>query len=164
MTSPLRRKRPTIALAPTTPPRTERSAWGRHMLALLAAGLFASLADAQTNPPPTAKMRVYTRDSLGISPPEPLEEVQLGPGPIEKIAAQGRPQKPEDEIADFQLRLEPPDPERLFLRDSERGFQDRVRQEARNRLGAVRVIFPEDSPLTKEAWTPRQFPPRTELV
>ena len=108
------------------------------MLALLAAGLFASLADAQTNPPPTAKMRVYTRDSLGISPPEPLEEVQLGPGPIEKIAAQGRPQKPEDEIADFQLRLEPPDPERLFLRDSERGFQDRVRQEARNRLGAVR--------------------------
>jgi len=133
---------------------------------VLAIGLFTGLADAQTTTPTSAKTQLYTRESLGITTPPnaATEAVQAGPGPIEKISAQGRPKPPEDEIADFQIPLEPPDPERLFQRDSERGFQDRVRQEARKRPGAVRVVFPEDPPLTKEAWAPRQFPPRTEFV
>src|SRR5262249_47892163 len=176
MTSPLRRKHPTTARARTTPPPTalepradfpaapgkRRRGWkpAPHWLALLGALVFADLAHAQASFSPVSNSRTYTRQSLGVNDPDAAAEG----GPIEKISGTGRPRPIEDEIADFVIPLEPPDPARLFQRESEAALQARIRQESRRKPGAVRVFFPEDPPLTKEKYTPRQFPPLTELV
>jgi len=182
MTSPLRRKHPTTAHARITPPPTALEAcalWPksprqaqpdlrlvrlrpiRQWLALLGALVFANLAHAQSSFTPVSNSRTYTRQSLGVN--DPAASAAEG-GPIEKISGTGRPRPIEDEIADFQIPLEPPDMARLFRRESEGGLQARIRQEARRKLGGQRVFFPEDPPLTKETYTPRQFPPLTELV
>jgi len=78
------------------------------------------------------------------------------------VAAQGKP-KYDDEM-DFQVRTELPSPEILFRRDSEKDVFERIRQEARKRLGTGRVYFPEQVPLTKEKYTPRSWEPRFKGV
>jgi len=50
------------------------------------------------------------------------------------------------------IRTELPGPQRLFMRESEAQFYDRIRQETKNDKGAVPAIFPEEMPLTKEKY------------
>jgi hypothetical protein len=69
-----------------------------------------------------------------------------------------------DDISEYKIQLEPPGSDRVFIRDSEKNLQERMRQEARNRKNIERIVFPEEPPLTTESYTPRSFPPMTEAV
>jgi hypothetical protein len=128
-------------------------------LSLWVAGLVAGLAAAQppSQSPQTTKATVPTRENL-ISqvPPRP----ELGPDRLGQI----QPRAGGEELEYFQIFIGPPDPDRLFRRESEIDWQERIKQEARRRPSAQRIIFPEDVPLTKEPFRPRQFPPLTETV
>lgn len=61
------------------------------------------------------------------------------------------------------VRTDLPGPQRLFLRQSETQFFDRIAQEVKKQGGA-RAMFPETPILSKEPWRPRAFPPMVEFV
>lgn len=88
-------------------------------------------------------------------------------GEIEQVQAEkkryGRPRKDIDEI-DAPSYGDMPGPDRLFRRESEDDWKDRVRQEERRRLGADKVEFPQEPPMPKETWTPRYYPPATAVA
>jgi hypothetical protein len=50
------------------------------------------------------------------------------------------------------IRTDLPGPQRLFMRESEAAFYDRIRQETKNDRGAVPAIFPEEIPISKEKY------------
>jgi hypothetical protein len=76
----------------------------------------------------------------------------------------GRP-RPDYVDTDIQINTEIPSLQRLVgLRDSEAGFFERIRQEARRNLGSERVPFPEEPPLTKEPFSARPFPALVKYV
>lgn len=131
------------------------------LLAGLVAGLAAGQQPGQPPPPQLSDLVSHTRESLGWTGHQPPKTPPLGP--IERTAAQARPNGDED-IETFQIFIEPPDPERLFRRYSEMEWREQVRQDARRRPGQQRITFPEDVPLTKEPFAPRKFPPLTEIV
>jgi hypothetical protein len=137
-------------------------------LSLCALGLFAGMAAAQ-HLPLSSKATSYSRESLGRTGQAPAQTLAQTPaqapqlGPLDRVAAQIRP-KGEEDLEYFQIYIEPPDPERLFRRESEKEWRERIKQEARRRPTAQRIIFPEEIPLTKEPYVPRQFPPLTETV
>jgi len=57
-----------------------------------------------------------------------------------------------------------PSLETLTRRDSEAGFRERLRQDARRNRGSQRVPFPEEKSLTKEPFAPRPFPAPVKYV
>jgi hypothetical protein len=61
------------------------------------------------------------------------------------------------------VRGELPGPQRLFTRDSETQFFDRIRLEMKKQPGG-RAIFPDDPIISKEAPKPRKFALRPVLV
>jgi len=69
--------------------------------------------------------------------------------------------RPED-IYDITASTELPGPERLFRRQSEREFFERLREDYREKRD--RIIFPKVEALTTERYQKRQFPPRVEGV
>jgi hypothetical protein len=187
MTSPLRRKRRITARGRSTPPAMlSKSSWrrlGSHrallfLLTLVTASVLVSAAAAQ-EPVST----IYTAYSPGAasspgaagSPGEPgagvtqaLFEAQPGqpPGqPVRPAAAQaGRPKDYDDETIDLPIQTEPPDPARLFERDSEASWKTRIVELSRRKMGGPRIIFPDYEPLARTPLAPRFFPPLTELV
>jgi hypothetical protein len=82
------------------------------------------------------------------------------PNPILPIVAQ---RVPAEERLETNVRTELPGPQRLFLRESEAQFFDRLAQEMK-RQGGTRAIFPETPVLSKEPYQPRCFPHMVELV
>jgi hypothetical protein len=79
-------------------------------------------------------------------------------------AQEGRPKdRPAEALYDFSVALELPGSDRVFRRDSETDFYDRIRLESA-RPGQGPVIFPEEYPLTTEKYQRRPFPPRVEGV
>jgi hypothetical protein len=72
--------------------------------------------------------------------------------------------RPTDEQGEYSIQLEPPGPERLFRLESERSLQERMRNEARQRPIMERITFPEEPVLSREAYSPRVFPPAHEVV
>ncbi len=70
-----------------------------------------------------------------------------------------------DDVSDIQIRPELPGIERMFMRDSEANFFNRLRQEAKRVPGAGPVIFPTQTPISKEKYTQPTYPridPRTK--
>jgi hypothetical protein len=66
-------------------------------------------------------------------------------------------QKPADDGMDDFIRTELPGPQRLFMRESEAQFYERLAQKAKKTPGATRAIFPPQEPVSKEKYTPRRF-------
>jgi hypothetical protein len=64
---------------------------------------------------------------------------------------------------EVQIQLEPPGPEAVFKRESERAFQERLRQLSRQEK-TTRHDFPDEPVLSTETYTGRSFPPMTQLV
>ena len=67
----------------------------------------------------------------------------------------------EREDLDFTQDL--PGPQRLFRRESEPQFQERIRLESK-RFGGAKVHFPENPVISREPLKPRQFEPSVALV
>lgn len=69
----------------------------------------------------------------------------------------GRPKKEEEFEAP--TYTDTPGMQRLFRRESEEEWKDRMRQEERRRPGADKVEFPTEPAPVKDAYAPRMFPP-----
>jgi hypothetical protein len=101
--------------------------------------------------PATASPSVYTETTQPI---EPAKTAQ--PSPRRRTTV--------DERAASTARTELPGPNRLFQRESEEEFFERIAQEMKAQSGSVRAIFPESSVVTKASYQPRAFPEMVELV
>lgn len=84
---------------------------------------------------------------------QPVDEQQ----PIVPIAAQMPPRGPGDDRMDAYVRTELPGPQRLFQRESEGQFFERIAQDMKKQPGATRAIFPESPVISKEKYAPRRF-------
>ncbi len=89
-------------------------------------------------------------DALAQARPAPQ------PSPIRAPTEEGEAQP--------QIQLIPPGPDRLFRRESEKSFQERMRQEARGRRPLDRIEFPPEPVLSTERFVARNFPPGREIV
>lgn len=65
--------------------------------------------------------------------------------------------KPTDDRMEGYIRTELPGPQRLFMRDSEQAFLERIAQEAKKTPGSQRAIFPESPIISKEKHQPRRW-------
>ncbi len=73
--------------------------------------------------------------------------------------------RPSDDQSTQQIQLTPPGPERIFGRlDTEKEFQERMKQEGLERSPADRVAFPMEPIVTTKSYARRQFAPITEFV
>jgi hypothetical protein len=101
-----------------------------------------------------------------LPPPRPVDRNGVLPPPSEvRPVFMQQPMGPEaisqpgEENFGFQIQLEPPGPMRLFRLESEAGLQERIRQEARQRVPMEhRVVFPDEPILSREAYAGRQWP------
>jgi hypothetical protein len=67
-----------------------------------------------------------------------------------------------DELKQYQILLEPPSPEALFgRRDSEKMFEQRMRQQAKQMVPPSMVQFPDKPVLSKTEYQGRSFPEQT---
>ncbi len=70
-----------------------------------------------------------------------------------------------DEIKQYQILLEPPSPEALFGRlDSEKMFEQRMRQQAKQQMPPGSVQFPDKPVLSKSEFQGRAFPPQVMIA
>jgi len=155
------------------PARTpvDATVW-RCLGAVITLLLIAGTTPAQT--PPGTLPPVVPSQPLPSSPTIPPSPAASGVAPAEDGSIQqaggqqrpsyGRPGLDEDVSTDIQINTDVPSLGPLTRRDSEAEFFDRLRQEARKSRGSERVPFPEEQPLTKEAFSPRPFPPLVKFV
>ena len=72
-----------------------------------------------------------------------------------------------DDIADLNLRTDLPGAQRLFMRESEANFYERIRQDAKRYPGSNPAIFPTDEPvISRDFYVHPNYPrldPRTKL-
>jgi hypothetical protein len=141
--------------------------------------VLGSVASAQTLPPAPVSWPPVTVDQ-----PQPLpsglfqnvDPVQFKPGGPEKgpepkvekpsrieIPPGTRIQNAEGE-ADFAVQTEPPGLDRLTRRVSEAQFYEILRDDARRRPGEGRIYFPEEEPVSKDPYAPRQSPVMVRYV
>jgi hypothetical protein len=96
----------------------------------------------------------------GVDDPDALAQARpappLQPSPIKAPTEEGEAQP--------QIQLIPPGPDRLFRRESEKNFQERMRQEARGRRPLDRIEFPSEPVLSTEKYVARNFPPGRQIV
>jgi hypothetical protein len=90
------------------------------------------------------------------------------PAPAIQPAALQQPPRPEgpfpafplgDDSPRYAIQLEPPGTQRLFRLESEAQLQQRMRQEARERVPPERISFPEEPVVSKDRYMGRQWPP-----
>jgi hypothetical protein len=93
---------------------------------------------------------------------------QVPPRNIEQQGPQATDQQQggaySEQEPEYTIQLEPPGPDRLFRLESEKTFQERMRQEARGRPTLERIVFPDEPVLSTEPYTGRVFPPAKEIV
>lgn len=86
---------------------------------------------------------------------------QAQPGKLVPIAVQGKVVPPQRGMAEGGtqrfIRTELPGPQRLFMRESESQFYDRIRQEAKE-ANDPPAIFPEEIPISKKRVTVQTYP------
>jgi hypothetical protein len=87
----------------------------------------------------------------------------LAEAPAKVVAQPSVPRGPAspDDVEPY-VRIDLPGPQRLFQRDSEAQFFERIVQEMRKQKG--RAIFPVEPVISREPFQPRNFPPMVELV
>lgn len=90
-----------------------------------------------------------------------IPTTQVVPNGIRQVQAKMPQARPQDEGADIFVRTELPGPQRLFTRESESQFYDRIRHEVKKQPGAGPAIFPEEAPISK-GWHSRPTYPRID--
>jgi hypothetical protein len=95
-----------------------------------------------------------------------LEEVSsIRPAAFQQPPEKGRDMRAPSEALEeeVQIQLEPPGPEAVFKRESERNFMERLRQISRQQK-TTRYDFPDEPVLSTEKYAGRNFPPMNQLV
>src|SRR5262249_27413973 len=123
---------------------------------------------AVTPPAPVSPAVSSTQSAAQVMPAQwtaPAES-RTGPSFLQQVGMQAPPggMRLAEDTLDVTIQLEPPGPDRVFRRESERLLQERMRQEARNRKPLERITFPDEPVLSTEQYTERMFPPSTEVV
>ncbi len=110
---------------------------------------------------PAADQRVPT---VVLQPVAARSDIRLAStSPVRQVTIQGG--KMGDPDAEMHaIQLEVPTLERFTRRESEKNLRERIRQEARNRPDIGRIDFPEEKPVSTDAYAARQFPPMTVEV
>ena len=156
----LRKKRPTIRRA--APVRLAR----KITSALFVGCIFLGAVRAQTVPlvelptptvitphfVPAPKAPAVVVPASGTNVPAlPMIEPKKTPAiaPAQSVT--------EDAVQSFGT-TELPGPQRLFKRESERQFFERIAQDMKKQIGAGKAIFPEEPIISKEPFRPREFP------
>jgi hypothetical protein len=164
MTSPLRMKRPITRRAPIT--------WTRTVASLLACCLFLGGSQSQAQEPPTPELPPHAGTPMPVSPVDTAASTRAqtidqavyfgksaGQDAIQQTAqTPAKAKERADDSYDFSVATELPGPDRVFRRQSESEFLERIRQESRVKPGQGRIIFPEEQPLTTETYERRHFP------
>ena len=95
--------------------------------------------------PVDAPPRAFNQGHLGLVPQPVLDNI---------VTVQGFA----DGENDLPIRPDLPGIERMFMRDSEADFFNRLRQEAKRTPGSAAVIFPTQTPISKESYVQFAFP------
>jgi hypothetical protein len=104
---------------------------------------------------------------------EPANERRTPPAPAPRTTplrpvafqapAPGMATRTGDEGQGYEVQLEPPGPLRLFRLESENAMRERMRQEVRERTPPgtppERLVFPEETVITRQPYAGRSFPP-----
>lgn len=113
------------------------------------------------------KTLLFSREAQPKEATVEFSRPPVAPAVFVDAAAQESPKygsrKDEDDI-DFPVTKELPGLERLTRRESEKELFNRIRQETRKKPASDRALFPEETPLTKETYVARQFPPARSIV
>ncbi len=163
--------------------RPARTTWTRTAASLLASCLLvAGTAQADPLPPPTlpplpatpllpgsfeagAPVGLALTDSPARSD-KATTAVFIGndAGAIQQTGQVITRPRDREETVDFSVTTELPGPDRMFRRESETDFLERIRQEGKGKAGTNRIVFPENPPLTKEPFRRREFPHLVQSV
>jgi hypothetical protein len=128
---------PTIAVAPSIPPAPP-----------------PRVAPARVLP---ASPAPFSPKAQSAAPSFPIQRAMFQQkGPIQSFS--------QEELAETLVQLEPPGPQRLFRLESEAALQERMRQEARQRLPPERIAFPEEPLVGRGPFVQRTFPARDMLI
>lgn len=84
--------------------------------------------------------------------PERIAAASFQPGP--NLPIPRAPGAVEEGIEPY-VRVDLPGPQRLFMRDSEKQFFDRIANEMKKQPGGARAIFPEEPVISKQPYRPR---------
>lgn len=123
---------------------------------LLAACLFALGGAAFGQVPDRLPPEPILLESAPVEPPSAPLSPPDARDTIIRTAAQMPPRdKERDAPTEFVINTELPGPNRLFERYSEADVFERLRQEARKIPGSPKVYFPEEKPVSTEAYTGR---------
>lgn len=126
---------------------------------------FLTSAQAQNDIITPRFMPLKPRTSSGVVSVEyreaPAKVVPVAAQPIVPVGAK-RPAQGDEFDATF-IRTELPGPQRLFMRDSETQFFERLARNVKKKDG-TRALFPEETVVSKETYKPRNFPRMVELV
>jgi hypothetical protein len=87
-----------------------------------------------------------------------VQPINQAPAPVPRTRSPG------EERFDRYIRLELPGPQRLFSRESEEAFFDRISMEMNTQPGSNRAIFPESSVVGTGPFKRREFPEMIEVV
>src|SRR5437588_4349618 len=152
MTFSLRRKHPITARAWLTRAWTAIEAGVRlGRWASVFAGAFVGVSASHAQAPARPMVDPAVRRAA-MQPPAPADRGMPGTAP-------------DSEAGTPQIQLTPPGPDQLFGHlDTERQFQERLRQEALERVPPERTGFPEEPILSRKPFVPRELPPNSEIV
>lgn len=146
-------------------PRAARARLARKITSAIIVGLL-TLASAHAQ---SSNAQIITpkfvpalpRSSPGVVPAsysaaQPAPAVQVNAQPSRVAEAREEP---------FQaFRIDLPGPQRMFQRDSEAQFFERIALETRKQRAGARAVFPEEPILSKEPYQPRNSPRLEKLV
>jgi hypothetical protein len=124
--------------------------------------LWAGSAPAQELTAPPRSLPALTTTPLPPRP-QPVSGVEGVLG-VRQTALVQQPGYGSDEVVEYTIQLTPPGPERLFRLESQASLMLRMKQEALQRTPPERIEFPEEQPLSKEAWVGRHWPRRDMLI
>jgi len=121
---------------------------------------FISSVEAQVRDIGVITPHFVPAQGSGVAPATYLN----GPGKVVQVAAQGQLPRVVEDADDTFVQIELPGPQRLFVRENEEQFFERVRARMKKQPDGGRVIFPEQQPVSRETYKPRSWPSRNVLV
>jgi hypothetical protein len=136
----------------------------RMAASLIGIGLLLPGVRAQEQTPPVRVLHFTKPPSM---PAKAAHDEAIRPVLLQNQLPQASTRVPE-EGQEYQVQLEPPGPLRLFRLESEKAWQERMRQEVRERTppGATpeRIVFPDEPVISREPYAGRAFPTGTLSV
>ena len=116
---------------------------------------------AQTPAPPPIAVEPPAKPAKKVKPHEPFAGDQA---PIKQVQGYGPAAGADVSSGEYQYLVQPPGPDKLFTRDSEAAFMERLQQEWRDNGHKDRLIFPDEPVISTQAYAGRSWPQYNEVV